>query len=472
MDATFSFSVHNSKLLRAVPPCPPRRFPLPKPEPEFCTYTICPEKPDAPPEIIPELLGVPVRIIAADSNGSYFAVTTDGTVFSWGENRHGICGHGTETPIPRPTIMKGLSDVQKISVAHAALFLTAAGDVYACGENSDGALGTGDTKNRSFPVILLGLEGEECVDISTGGYVSAAATTDGRLYCWGHLHRGGHPVLTPTPIQATSCTKIVAVSAGTFWITALDEIGRVWATMKWTFGEIEIMQQLKHENISDIFSVFNASWAIAEDGRVFAFGKSETGILGTGDNRRSQHEHLEVWPAPLISQHRPVRMYGSPHNLCWTMAGLITDSGDVFFWKDNRPFPIEVTRFEKLNVYSVAMHTRHESMGNLILMSCGVEEPMRQRRLSKRMLDPVYTHPTVTVELPSSKGVVVGSPVTVHVTGFFSIPGGDNYVVLKRAGQEFAPILDRDELKKDSWAPCPGTSVSVLTRQNGTLVAG
>lgn len=86
------------------------------------------------------------------------ALLTDGSVWTWGDNRGGGVGNGTTTVAPTPAPVSGLSNVTKVvGGAHSVYALLGDKTVKAWGLNAEGQLGNGTTTASSVPVAMSNL---------------------------------------------------------------------------------------------------------------------------------------------------------------------------------------------------------------------------------------------------------------------------------------------------------------------------
>lgn len=97
----------------------------------------------------------------ASNDESSYALASDGTVYSWGDNTHGQLGNGTNTDSNIPvavkttgTPMDGKTIVQVAAGAPYSIALASDGTIYSWGNNSKGQLGNGTTINYTVPVAV------------------------------------------------------------------------------------------------------------------------------------------------------------------------------------------------------------------------------------------------------------------------------------------------------------------------------
>ncbi len=197
-------------------------------------------------------------------------VSVDGLLYAWGNNEHGYLGVGSSDAYvntPQPVIDSDgtqirvdeddLADVMLVTYLLASVFLVDDNNTfYAWGDNVDSQLGIGDVDNATVATkvdVELPRNVDEITDVFTSGLLVGA---DGYLYSWGHnilsLGLGADvslPVHTPTKIE--------------------------------TF-------KLKDGNINDnILTAFlGSTFALADNGTVFAWGENTAGSLGLGHEEK------------------------------------------------------------------------------------------------------------------------------------------------------------------------------------------
>jgi alpha-tubulin suppressor-like RCC1 family protein len=194
------------------------------------------------PTLVPEL-----RDIAAVDGGyqSSFALGIDGSLVSWGYNGEGQLGHGDRVHRLLPTVVETLGPEAGRRVVDVAagfyhcLALTTEGSIYSWGNGGHGKLGDGDGTDHDVHVptrIVDALEGvHKAVRVAAGDYHSMAVTDTGQLLTWGNGGYGrlGHGAddesdkSVPTVVEGVS--NVVGVGSGTLASLVSTEGGAVAA---------------------------------------------------------------------------------------------------------------------------------------------------------------------------------------------------------------------------------------------------
>ena len=98
-----------------------------------------------------------------DSNKNHcLAASIAGKVYSWGFNRYGQLGVGSENNANLPTEVDGLDDMGVVFIScgsEQTAALTADGKVYTFGRGQDARLGHGETSgsNETYPRLVVEL---------------------------------------------------------------------------------------------------------------------------------------------------------------------------------------------------------------------------------------------------------------------------------------------------------------------------
>lgn len=107
------------------------------------------------PQLVPG--GMKWSTVAA-AQSDCAAITVDGDLYLWGANQFGTLGQGDVTPRSVPTLL--LSPAKKWLEVHCTgisfIALTTDGEVYSWGDNGNGRLGLGDVVARSTPTLVFG----------------------------------------------------------------------------------------------------------------------------------------------------------------------------------------------------------------------------------------------------------------------------------------------------------------------------
>jgi hypothetical protein len=120
------------------------------------------------------LAGKTISQVAAGYDYS-LALTTDGSLYAWGTNGNGQLGNGTTTnssvPVPVDTTgaLAGKTITQIAVGIYYSFALTSDGSLYSWGYNGDGQLGNGTTTNSSVPVEVSALPHPALTGITFGG---------------------------------------------------------------------------------------------------------------------------------------------------------------------------------------------------------------------------------------------------------------------------------------------------------------
>ncbi len=191
---------------------------------------------------------------------------SDGSVWSWGENRSGQLGNGTSVSSVHPVQVSLAQNIIAISVGgYHALALTDDGTVWAWGNNREGQVGDGTTVNALTPVMVDGLS--NVISIATGMYHSMALLSDGSVWGWGGNSNGqlGNASLlsrsAPALVELPSAASEIA--AGYWDSYALDASGKIWL---WGFNAYAEPLVPSAAPIFELPVLFGGSWSDVKSG--------------------------------------------------------------------------------------------------------------------------------------------------------------------------------------------------------------
>ncbi|XP_017782153.1 PREDICTED: ultraviolet-B receptor UVR8 [Nicrophorus vespilloides] len=165
---------------------------------------------------VPDLEGV--KSIAAGQNHTV-CLKSDGTVLTWGENKHGQLGlDSAKANIFVPTEIFSDESLEQVAAGwtHTAA-LTSSGEVYTWGRNSYGQLGAQHAvshKPEKIPAF------RDVVQLSCGSEHNLAVSKDGKLFTWGWNEHGNcgtddtDNVFKPKQILANKKVKLAFACIG------------------------------------------------------------------------------------------------------------------------------------------------------------------------------------------------------------------------------------------------------------------
>jgi hypothetical protein len=230
--------------------------------------------------------------VAAVSAGEFFslALLKDGTVWTWGDNTEGQLGDRTTTSRSAPGQVNGLTGVVAVAAGQEGhvLAVKSDGTVWSWGENRFGELGDGTRSSRLTPVQVAGISNVKAV--AAGQHFSVALKQDGTVWTWGgSVGAPSDPPIPPT--QVAGLSNIVAIDAGQQHTIALKSDGTVWtwgANFDGELGDGTTQSDGTARQVSGIGGAVAVaaglahSVALLSDGTVRTWGRNLFGELGDG----------------------------------------------------------------------------------------------------------------------------------------------------------------------------------------------
>ncbi|KAI3428492.1 hypothetical protein D9Q98_007317 [Chlorella vulgaris] len=207
------------------------------------------------------------------------ALAADGKIFTWGDASKGQLGHAQlvavmQGPNPGPLSIPFPQAIQSLEPARLkpparvtaiaaggdhSMAVTVAGALLAFGANKHGQLGTGDTLDRMIPTeVPLALESES-----------------GQLVRAMQVHCGAQHTLALVQVQGRHQVRSVGGNS-------YGELGLGDRLERHRFHPIPALQG------KSIVCVSVGDWhnaAVAQDGRLFVWGRGDCGQLGLGDDK-------------------------------------------------------------------------------------------------------------------------------------------------------------------------------------------
>jgi len=184
----------------------------------------------------------PITTVAGGTNwkqvacGYYHtaAIKTDGTLWTWGQNKYGMLGDNTNVTKSSPvTTVAGGTNWKQVAggYRHTAAIKTD-GTLWTWGFNSNGQLGDNTAVNKSSPVTTAG-GGTNWKQVAGGYRHTAAIKTDGTLWTCGYNYYGnlgdGTTVDKSSPVTtAGGGTNWKQVACGYRHTAAIKTDGTLW----------------------------------------------------------------------------------------------------------------------------------------------------------------------------------------------------------------------------------------------------
>ncbi len=221
----------------------------------------------------------------------------------------------------------------------AVIALTEAGRLYSWGTGRY-VLGLGDTVATNQPTQLAIPADEIIVELIPGRYFfTVARAKSGRLYTWGvctyynddtEACSIGQPQPTSLELPASqSAARIFPSSGGAFVLTTSNQLF-AWGCND--FGQLGVgdrryRQQptlvnfAEAKSIERMFSYMRSQLALLADGRLYAWGNNEHGLLGIGQEPRVQTTPRQV-RFPADARLRQLNS-ATENNVALTHSGII-----------------------------------------------------------------------------------------------------------------------------------------------------
>jgi alpha-tubulin suppressor-like RCC1 family protein len=262
-----------------------------------------------------QVQGIGGVVAATASYGTAYAIESNGTLWAWGKNDAGQVGNGQQVLggcicVPTPTQVTGISGVMAVAASgENVMALTSDGTVWGWGDNAEGAVGNGSCSTSfldqiSTPYHITSLTGITAIAATTGD--SYALASDHTIWDWGSNGRGQLArqgstcgAATDVPGQIPNFSGVAAIAAtktgGGFasspTASAILSDGTVW-----DWGDNSGCQlgdgtdnnssiPIKVPTLSSIVAIadgFEYSIAEKSDGTLFAWGDNSGGSLGDG----------------------------------------------------------------------------------------------------------------------------------------------------------------------------------------------
>ncbi|KAG5652910.1 hypothetical protein H0H81_003110 [Sphagnurus paluster] len=259
---------------------------------------------NAPMRVAPGDIGAvsDVRFVhAACGRNHTLLVTSDGNVWSAGQNNLGQCGHAVCPEVTSFKRVTGFPEGEHVVKAAAgvtfSIVLTESGKVFSFGSAEKGQLGNGTTGERITtgnktaydievnPIYIKELDGKNIVQIASGQQHSLALDDTGVVYVWGYngycrLGLGNQvDVLKPKAVPQFAGPEVTTmgshIAAGPSSSAVVDNQGMYWMAGKWKnsgegssgspYSSFRVMQDIMGCKITLARSGGVTHWALTPD---------------------------------------------------------------------------------------------------------------------------------------------------------------------------------------------------------------
>ncbi len=266
------------------------------------------------------VIGLPARVTAVDANWAHTcALLETENVYCWGQNFAGQLGNNSTVTQWTPTVVPGAYRFGHTSIATGPMHtcaITSNGSVFCWGDDRYGQLGSGRFLRRNTASAVSLDETSRTIDLGINH--SCAVTTQGAVKCWGS---NGSQRLSSSPFQNESTPITVmdlqqgisTVAVGNSHTCVVTETNGVkcWGgnwlgqlgggiDMPWPGTLVDVVGL--SDNVTAIAVGANHSCALRTDGRVQCWGYNRDGQLGDGTtvDRNVPTDVIEL-PAEVIA---------------------------------------------------------------------------------------------------------------------------------------------------------------------------
>jgi len=341
------------------------------------------------------VLGQPVAIAAGGT--LTYAIDGSGDLYVWGSGYTGLGENVFGGPTPQH-VSDGGRKYKAVSTSGGhTLAIALNGDLYGWGSDNYGQVGyQRDPYHESLPVPIY-IGGHKFKAVAAAGSYSLAIAENGDLYSWGHNSHGqiGDPSL-PIGWQTWGAyhinagnRKYKAISAKGSHVLAIAENGDLYSWGLNDCGQLGLddwtnRNTPQHVNSGNrkykaISAGYFNSFAIAENGDLYAWGNELYGETGTGPGNTYAPTHVN-------SGNRKYKEVSAGYY--HTLA--IAENGDLYAWGSNSqfqlgrdddptnseypahiPFVIGVSGFSKFTAIAAGMYYTIAITDTGAVVSCG-----------------------------------------------------------------------------------------------------
>jgi len=303
------------------------------------------------------------KSVIALAAGQFFsvAVCSDGTLAAWGYNASGRLGNNStvDSKVPVAVVRNGvLANKVVVNVAAGGdhvVALCSDGTLAAWGSNASGKLGNPSVASSSMVPVAVRttglLAGKTVVAVAAGGLHSLALCSDGTLAAWGGNNYGqlGNNSNTQSSVPVAvdrsgllANKTVVAIAAGTYHSLALCSDGTLAAWGRNDSGELGTTTTIRSsvpvavtrsgvlsgKTITAVAAGADHNLVLCTDGTVAAWGWDYFGQLGTNTTLPSVVP-IAIDRSGVLAARTIVSVTaGATHSLALCADGTLTSWGD------------------------------------------------------------------------------------------------------------------------------------------------
>ena len=284
-------------------------------------------------------------------NKFVYSITSDGKLYTWGNNEFGNTGNGTTNNQTTPHLVEINGKIKNVVsyLGNTVFAITEEGKLYSWGKNISGQVGNGTTNNQTTP-YLVEINGKiKDVDSSCDETIYAI-TEEGKLYSWGNNISGQvgngttNNQTTPYLVEIDGKIKNV-VSSCDDTVFAITEDGKLYSWGKNNHGQIgdgkanddNSSNQLTPHlvvgidgKVKDIIIDNYTVYAITEEDKLYSWGNNQRGQVGSS-NPDNQNE-------PMIKSPEELSIVGKVKNIFISFNDTVyavTEEGKLYSWGNN-----------------------------------------------------------------------------------------------------------------------------------------
>ena len=229
--------------------------------------------------------------------GSLYAIKTNGTLWAWGQNGSGSIGDNTVVTRSSPVQVGTESNWLKVYASENFAFATRTNQttVFAWGLNGNGQLADSTVVNKSSPVQIPSMV-SNFISLSLGKEFALMIKFNGSLWSWGYNisgQLGSSTVIARSfPLQVGALTTWLSISAGDRSSFAIKNDGTLWSWGLNNYGQLgqnDIIDRSSPvqvglgTNWSKIYNLTSV-FGVKTDGTLWAWGRNVSGMLGDGSS--------------------------------------------------------------------------------------------------------------------------------------------------------------------------------------------